>query len=374
MQNDTGVPLADRLLVVCVDQKCKRHAVSAERRLNDIGHILFIRLGIKIFHRFAAVVGMLRKVVIGAVRHAPELAPAEREQILKVGRCLGVEAKLVRIMVAQSEIVARHAEIIEELLAVILPVFEPFEVGAGFAEKLQLHLLKLADTEDKVAGRDLVAERLADLTDAEGELLARGARNVLEVDEDPLRRLGAEIQLGGGILSDTLIGLEHQIELADVGEVLRTAGRACDPVVRDVLGHFLVCPAGRIDVEMVLCRVILDQLIGAMTRFARLAAHQRVGKAADVTGSNPDLGVHDDRAVKTDIVLAVLHKALPPCALDVVLELNAERTVIPRVCKTAVDLGTGIHKAAVFAECNDLVHCFFGIIHVFLLLSIWKNY
>ena len=120
---------------------------------------------------------------------------------------------------------------------------------------------------------------------------------------------------------------------------------------------------------MILCCIVFNQLICAMARLARLAVHQRVGEAADMAGSDPNLGVHDDCAVEADIVLALLHKALPPRALDVVFELNAERAVIPRVCKTAIDLGTGVYKAAVFAECNDLVHCFFGIVHILLLLS-----
>ena len=43
----------------------------------------------------------------------------------------------------------------------------------GFDEELHLHLLELARAEDEVPGRDLVAERLADLRDAERDLLPR---------------------------------------------------------------------------------------------------------------------------------------------------------------------------------------------------------
>ena len=62
----------------------------------------------------------------------------------------------------------------------------------GRHEELDLHLLELARAEDEVAGRDLVAERLADLRDAERRLLARELQHVLEVDEDALRGLGAQ--------------------------------------------------------------------------------------------------------------------------------------------------------------------------------------
>ena len=53
------------------------------------------------------------------------------------------------------------------------PVLVPLLVGAGLDEELHLHLLELAGAEDEVARRDLVAERLADLADAERRLLAR---------------------------------------------------------------------------------------------------------------------------------------------------------------------------------------------------------
>src|SRR5256885_8176425 len=47
--------------------------------------------------------------------------------------------------------------------------------------------------EDEVARRDLVAKRFADLRDAERQLAARRLQHVVEIDEDALRRLGAEI-------------------------------------------------------------------------------------------------------------------------------------------------------------------------------------
>ena len=59
------------------------------------------------------------------------------------------------------------------------PVVEPLKVGARLAEELELHLLELAHAEDEVARRDLVAEGLADLADAERQLFARGALYVI---------------------------------------------------------------------------------------------------------------------------------------------------------------------------------------------------
>ena len=58
-----------------------------------------------------------------------------------------------------------------QFFAEVLPVSKPLEVGAGFAEELAFHLLELADAEDEVARSYLVAESLADLAYAEGQLL-----------------------------------------------------------------------------------------------------------------------------------------------------------------------------------------------------------
>ena len=54
------------------------------------------------------------------------------------------------------------------------------------AEKLNLHLLKFATAEGVVAGIDLIAECLADLRDAEGQLEARAVEDVAKIGKNPL--------------------------------------------------------------------------------------------------------------------------------------------------------------------------------------------
>ena len=60
---------------------------------------------------------MPRKVIVGAVGDTPELAPAEGEQELKVGRGLGVERKLGRVMVAQAQVLFLQPDGQQELFA-----------------------------------------------------------------------------------------------------------------------------------------------------------------------------------------------------------------------------------------------------------------
>ena len=103
-------------------------------------------------------------------------------------------------------------------------------------------------------------------------------------------------------------------------------------------------------------RVVLDQLVGPEARLARAAVHQRIVEAAHVAARHPDLAVHQDRRVQTHVVFVLLHKLLPPGALDVVLELHAQRAVIPAVGQAAVDLAARIDEAAPLAQGHQLVH------------------
>src|SRR5439155_18823901 len=73
--------------------------------------------------------------------------------------------------------------------------------------------------EDEVARRYLVAERLAHLRDPERRLLARELQNVLEVDEDALRRLRAQVGDRAGLLHGADRGLEHQVEFARLRQI-----------------------------------------------------------------------------------------------------------------------------------------------------------
>ena len=71
-------------------------------------------------------------------------------------------------------------------MAELFPIGEPLQLGARLAEELQLHLLKLTGAEGEVARGDLIAEGLADLAYAEGQLPAGGPLDILEVDKNAL--------------------------------------------------------------------------------------------------------------------------------------------------------------------------------------------
>ena len=93
-----------------------------------------------------------------------------------------------------------------------------------------------------------------------------------------------------------------------------------------------------------------------MTCLAGFAVHKWVGEAAEVTRSDPSLRIHKYSGVKSYVVRTFLNEFFPPCFFDVVFEFNTERTVVPSVCKTAVNFGAGVNKSSALTERNDLVH------------------
>ena len=212
---------------------------------------------------------------------------------------------------------------------------------AGRNEELHLHLLELERAEDEVAGRDLVPERLADLRDPERWLAPRDLEHVLVVDEDPLRGLGAKVDLGAGLLDRADARLEHQVELARLGQV--AVGRLAGPLARPLpAAHLLVLEIG--------------EVVGAEALLAEAAVDERIGEAADMARDLPDAWVEDDRGVERENVVAFLHHRGKPAGLDVVLEQDAVVAVVVGGAEAAVDLRGGKDEPAPARERDDLLH------------------
>ena len=247
-------------------------------------------------------------------------------------------SQFLGIVVTHTDIFGLYAEVHEPVIAVILPIYEPIKLRAGLAEEFKLHLLKLADTEDKVTGGNFVTEGFTYLSNAEGDLLACGSLNGFEINKDTLSGLGTEIDLAGAVLGNALEGLEHKVEFANIGKILASARGAGNVVLGDKLRKLIIRPSAGIYVESVFCGIVLNKLVCSVTGLALAAVHKRIGKSANVTGCDPDLRVHKDGRVKTYIVLALLYEFFPPSSFYVVFVFNTERTVVPRVCKAAVDL------------------------------------
>src|SRR5205823_6191375 len=57
--------------------------------------------------------------------------------------------------------------------------------------------------------------------------------------------------------------------------------------------------------------------------------------------------------VQAHDVVARAHHRLPPLPADVLLELDAERAVVPRRAGAAVDLAAGVHESPALGEADD---------------------
>ena len=101
--------------------------------------------------------------------------------------------------------------------------------------------------------------------------------------------------------------------------------------------------------------VLLLEVVCAEPLVAGLALGQGVGEGVDVAGRLPGLAGQDHAGVEADDVLAGLHHGPPPLALDVVLELDTERAVVPRRPGPAVDLATGVDEPPPLGQRDDAV-------------------
>src|SRR5438067_933067 len=321
-----------------------RRPVRTDRRLDDMRNEPLVRDVVEVFEILARELGVATQVVVRAVMDTFEFVPAKWERELDVRRRRGVMRALVIGVIAEAHLFSRDALLDVPREARFLPlVVEARSIG-GAREVLHLHLLELARSEDEVARGDLVAERLADLRDPERELLSRRLLDVLEVDEDRLRRFRPEPRDRRGVLDRSDEGLEHQIELPRVRKLALAAVRTGHAGEVELLG----APRGR---ELFALREIVEpEPLAAVA-----ALDQRVGEVLDVSGRFPDPRVHEDGAIQPDDIVAELDHRPPPGVLDVALELDTERTEVPRRARATVDLARGKHEAAPLCERRDLL-------------------
>ena len=242
---------------------------------------------------------MPREVEVAAVVHALDLLEAERaaEVELDVERGARVVRELLLRVLVEQQPLRVEAERLVPLHALLLPVLEPVHVRARLDEELHLHLLELARAEDEVPGRDLVAERLADLRDAERHLLARRLLDVEEVHVDALRRLRAQVDDRRAVLDRPHERLEHEVELPRLGQRALHAARGTLRVGR--------------------ARRALDlRIVGAKALLAVAAVDERIGEAGDVAARLPHPRMHQDRRVEPLDVVARADHRVPPAILE----------------------------------------------------------
>ena len=159
--------------------------------LDHVRDVLLARLRVAEAEVLARGLRVRAEVEVAAVGDALELRPAVGEEVLHVAGLARVVRELVRVVRAQAQALRVDPQPHVPVEALLHPVLVPVLGLVGRNEELHLHLLELERAEDEVPRGDLVAERLADLGDAERRLAAGVAERRLEVEEDALRRLRA---------------------------------------------------------------------------------------------------------------------------------------------------------------------------------------
>src|SRR5690606_19816037 len=162
---------ADLVLGIRVAEERERRAIRAGRRLDHVRqHAALVRIRLEIVdvaEILAAEFAMALQVEVGAIGDTFELALPERELVLDVRARRRVMRELGGLMLAQLEVLGANAERHVPPIASVSPIAVPIGRFLRPTEELDLHLLELAAAEREVARIDLVAERLADLSDAE---------------------------------------------------------------------------------------------------------------------------------------------------------------------------------------------------------------
>ena len=202
--------------------------VDADRRLDDLRDVLAARGLVHVLEGLARRLLVLRQVVAPARRDALQLLLAEREPERDVrARARVVGQVLVHVLAQQLRPQARAVHEPGPARGDPLRVARAPRVALVRAEVLDLHLLELPRPEDEVARRDLVAEGLADLRDAARHAEAPRRRgDVLEVHEDALRRLRAQVGRRRGVGRGADARLEHEVERPRAARAAGPVGRA----------------------------------------------------------------------------------------------------------------------------------------------------
>src|SRR3990167_3665565 len=77
-----------------------------------------------------------------------------------------------------------------------------------------------------------------------------------------------------------------------------------------------------------------------------------------MTGSFPDLRIHDNRRIQTENIIPRLHKFTPPEIFYVVLEFHTMRPVIPESAEPAVYFTGRKDKSPSFGQTDNLIHVY----------------
>ena len=243
-----------------------------------------------------------------------------------------------------------QSQFMQPVQAELFPVIKPLQICVRFTEELQFHLLKLSGTERKVTRCDFITERFTNLSNTERQFLSGCSLNIFKVYKDTLSCFRSQIYCIFGIFSYTLECFEHQVKLTNISKVMFATGRAWNLMLFNEFFHLFLTPCVHtlFQSNAFFCTEIFNHLICTETLMTFFTIHQRIGKASQMSGSHPGLGIHQDCTVNTHIIWVFLNEFLPPCFFDIVFQFHTKITVIPCISQSTVDFGSRIYKTSGF--------------------------
>ena len=323
-------------------QHRQRTTPNARRRLNHIRHQMALARGIKVGQAGRAILveldprreakvrlvfTMRTQVVVSTIGDALNLLCANGGVIVhQIVSAFGVVSQFFGRHIVDTDALATNANASPPSEPRLKPALVPRLIGTGHDEKLDFHLLKFAYTEEEIARVNLVAKRLTNLRDAEGQLAAGRRQHIVEISENALGRFGAQIGERTTIAHRPDLGFEHHVKGAGLGQISRTA-------VRTLPLH----------------------MVSAPTTFTTAAVHQRVVERLFVTGVLPDEAVHQNRGVKPLHIIAFVDVGAPPIVDEVLLQLNPKRPKVVGPLKATIDFGAGEDEATALTQRDDLI-------------------
>ncbi|MNN86386.1 hypothetical protein D3C81_2037970 [compost metagenome] len=100
MQHSAAVFAFQSLLLETVDQEGQGNPVRAQGGLDAVRDVALLVVLVDIVEVLAGMLHVLLQVIVGAVRNAPQLAPAEGEFVLNIRCAVAVVGQLILVVVA----------------------------------------------------------------------------------------------------------------------------------------------------------------------------------------------------------------------------------------------------------------------------------
>ena len=116
--------------------------------------------------------------------------------------------------------------------------------------------------------------------------------------------------------------------------------------------------------------MLLDQIVRPMSGLALSAVQKRICETSQMSARLPHSGIHQDIRIQFIAVFPQLDKIISPRILDLIFQPCPQRSVIPRVCETSINLTSLINESVLIAVGHHLLHrkaSFFHVAHPFLL-------